>query len=256
MILIKKFKKLIPSFRHKKIINIIDNQFVFYKYKKYKNYDFNKNLIKRRKLLYKPKNVLLNFNILKHTSLIIKKSFYDFKPYKRFLNCQTIHNVSYNIPGVEFLNVGKIIYHYNFFKHYQNLFFFKGFITFLYNIPFIVSFSNVTNYWNTKITYAKSSGTFCKIKKLKKTKKKLVLIILPSNNEIFLNKMCKAYIGKNTNFKTNELTEGKYGFSFHKHKNIKVRGVAMNPVDHPNGGRTKTVQPERSPWNWVAKKKK
>ncbi|NCQ50323.1 hypothetical protein GW796_00180 [archaeon] len=21
----------------------------------------------------------------------------------------------------------------------------------------------------------------------------------------------------------------------------------MNPVDHPNGGRTKTVQPERSP---------
>jgi ribosomal protein L2 len=30
----------------------------------------------------------------------------------------------------------------------------------------------------------------------------------------------------------------------------------MNPVDHPNGGRTKTVQPERSPWNWVAKQKK
>jgi ribosomal protein L2 len=32
--------------------------------------------------------------------------------------------------------------------------------------------------------------------------------------------------------------------------------VAMNPVDHPNGGRAKTVQPERSPWNWVAKKTK
>jgi len=30
----------------------------------------------------------------------------------------------------------------------------------------------------------------------------------------------------------------------------------MNPVDHPNGGRTKTVQPEKSPWSWVAKQKK
>lgn len=28
----------------------------------------------------------------------------------------------------------------------------------------------------------------------------------------------------------------------------KVRGVAMNPVDHPNGGRTKTNQPEKSVW--------
>jgi len=24
--------------------------------------------------------------------------------------------------------------------------------------------------------------------------------------------------------------------------------VAKNPVDHPNGGRTKAKQPERSPW--------
>lgn len=29
----------------------------------------------------------------------------------------------------------------------------------------------------------------------------------------------------------------------------------MNPIDHPNGGRAKTVQPEKSPWNWIAKKK-
>jgi ribosomal protein L2 len=29
--------------------------------------------------------------------------------------------------------------------------------------------------------------------------------------------------------------------------------VAMNPVDHPHGGRTKVSQPEVSPWGWVAK---
>lgn len=40
-----------------------------------------------------------------------------------------------------------------------------------------------------------------------------------------------------------------------KQKNYKihVRGVAMNPVDHPNGGRTKAKQPEKSPWGWIAK---
>lgn len=32
-----------------------------------------------------------------------------------------------------------------------------------------------------------------------------------------------------------------------------VRGVAMNPVDHPHGGRTKTNSPELTPWNKIAK---
>ncbi len=30
----------------------------------------------------------------------------------------------------------------------------------------------------------------------------------------------------------------------------------MNPVDHPNGGRTKAKQPEKTPWGWVAKNSK
>jgi ribosomal protein L2 len=30
----------------------------------------------------------------------------------------------------------------------------------------------------------------------------------------------------------------------------------MNPVDHPHGGRTKTNQPEKSIWGWVAKRNK
>jgi ribosomal protein L2 len=35
----------------------------------------------------------------------------------------------------------------------------------------------------------------------------------------------------------------------------KVRGVAMNPVDHPHGGRTKSIRLQRTPWGLVAKKK-
>ncbi len=146
------------------------------------------------------------------------------------------------------------MYNITLFKYLKNKFYFRGLLINLYKLPNFVVFSNIII--NNKITYSKSSGTFCKIKKSKKSKKKLILIILPSKTEIFLSKFVKVYIGKNKNFKVNELVEGKFGYSLHVKKNINVRGVAMNPVDHPNGGRTKTPQPERSPWNWIAKHKK
>jgi large subunit ribosomal protein L2 len=34
-----------------------------------------------------------------------------------------------------------------------------------------------------------------------------------------------------------------------------VRGVAMNPVDHPHGGRTKAVKYPRTPWGHTTKYK-
>jgi ribosomal protein L2 len=56
-----------------------------------------------------------------------------------------------------------------------------------------------------------------------------------------------CFLGHNFNFNINSQVEGKWGFSFTKFKKINVRGVAKNPVDHPNGGRTKAKQPEKSP---------
>ncbi len=253
MILIKKFKKIIPSFRHKKVLDIFDNSYVYRS--ELKNIK-SKSLIKRKKKYYCTKPTLLYTNILKYTDIIVKNVYYDFKPYKKYLNSQTLSGFTVTIPGVEYLNVGKIIYHYSFFNDFRNKFFFKGFAIQLDKIPLISVFSNVSNKLNNKLTFAKASGTYCTTKKTKKTKKKLIQVVLPSTQEILLSKLCVAYIGQNTNLKLHELIEGKCGFSFYKKKKIKVRGVAMNPVDHPNGGRTKTVQPERSPWNWIAKKKK
>ena len=40
---------------------------------------------------------------------------------------------------------------------------------------------------------------------------------------------------------------GKAGSLRYRGLKPKVRGVAMNPVDHPHGGRTKTNKPEVSP---------
>ena len=256
MLLIKNFKRLIPSFRHKTNINIFDNIFFFLKNKKFTKYIIKKNLIKRKKKFYKNKLIPINCQVFNNVNFITKNFFYDFKPYKKFINCQTIFNINYTIPGLDKLNVGKIILSYKNLLNNFNKSFFKGLFLYLNNMPYNLNFCNITNFKDNKITFAKAAGTFCKKKQIKKSKKKLILIILPSTQEIFLNKNCRGYIGENQNFKVNQLVEGKYGFSFHKKKKIKVRGVAMNPVDHPNGGRAKTVQPERSPWNWVAKKTK
>lgn len=70
-------------------------------------------------------------------------------------------------------------------------------------------FCNITNLANNKITYAKAAGTYCLLKKNKKTKNKLLSITLPSKQSVLLNKMTKVYMGKNNNFKLNELVEGK-----------------------------------------------
>lgn len=197
-------------------------------------------------------NYQININ-LKHNTILVSRSFlYDFKPYKKFVLCKNFDSRDYILPGIENLNIGKLIFNEKYID-FKN-FFFKGFLCFIKNIPDIIEISNIIVF--SKISYAKSSGTFCRIKKQKKTKKKLILLILPSKLEKLVSIGSKAFIGKNTNFKVNEIIEGKFGFSKKKKKKINVRGVAMNPVDHPNGGRTKTVQPERSPWAWVAKKTK
>jgi large subunit ribosomal protein L2 len=47
----------------------------------------------------------------------------------------------------------------------------------------------------------------------------------------------------------------KAGFSNLKGFRPKVRGVAKNPVDHPHGGRTKSIRLPLTPWGFVTKKK-
>jgi hypothetical protein len=204
--LIKIYKKLIPSFRHRKTITIFDNKNHFISGKKH---TINNNYIKRKKYLYTPKSLVINKSVLKFSSIVTKNYYYITKPYKKFIVCQTIDNFKIIIPGIEYLNVGKVLYSFKVFESYNNLFFYKGFLTYLYTIPNSVIFCNLTNLKNDKITYGKSGGTFCKTKKTKKTKKKLLTVILPSQNEILLSKMSKAYIGKNENFRINDLVEGK-----------------------------------------------
>ena len=67
---------------------------------------------------------------------------------------------------------------------------------------------------------------------------------------------CTATIGTVSNFRHRQRVLGKAGASRWIGRRPKVRGVAMNPVDHPMGGgegRTSGGRPSVSPWGWNTK---
>jgi hypothetical protein len=105
-----------------------------------------------------------------------------------------------------------------------NCFYFYLFLVNKGVVGFNLTFPN-----NIHIACAKKSFFF-----IRGSGKKFIKIIYPSNKEVILNRYKKIY------FEINQHT-------FSKKKKIYVRGIAKNPVDHPNGGNTNTKQPLRTP---------
>nr|YP_009395422.1 ribosomal protein L2 [Polysiphonia infestans]ARW64402.1 ribosomal protein L2 [Polysiphonia infestans] len=65
---------------------------------------------------------------------------------------------------------------------------------------------------------------------------KLVTLKLPSSEVRTINKKCYATIGQVGNVECNNITIGKAGRNRWLGKRPTVRGVVMNPIDHPHGG--------------------
>jgi len=80
---------------------------------------------------------------------------------------------------------------------------------------------------------ARSAGTFVQ---LVGKEGKHCIIKLPSGETRILHKNCSATIGQIGNQDHFNISLGKAGRSRWLGKRPKVRGVAMNPVDHPHGG--------------------
>ncbi len=78
-----------------------------------------------------------------------------------------------------------------------------------------------------------------------------VTLKLPSSEVRMVRRSCSATIGQVGNVDHELIRSGKAGRSRWKNRRPKVRGVAMNPVDHPLGGgegRTSGGRPPVSPW--------
>lgn len=102
---------------------------------------------------------------------------------------------------------------------------------------------------NAKI--ARSAGTYAQV--LKKIGLRYIILKLKSGEHRAINSSVMATSGviSNSNFKNTRLT--KAGQSRLLGKRPIVRGVAMNPIDHPHGGNTSGGRPSVSPWGKLAK---
>ncbi|MDD3593292.1 MAG: 50S ribosomal protein L2 [Candidatus Gastranaerophilales bacterium] len=78
-----------------------------------------------------------------------------------------------------------------------------------------------------------------------------VTLKLPSSEMRMVNKNCIATIGTLGNEEAKNISLGKAGRTRHLGIKPTVRGVVMNPVDHPHGGgegKTSTGGPPQTPW--------
>jgi large subunit ribosomal protein L2 len=105
---------------------------------------------------------------------------------------------------------------------------------------------------DSKTLFARSAGTFCQIiqKQVNSCQVKL-----PSGSIISVPINSLATIGSISNSQQNLTITGKAGRNRLRGIRPTVRGIAMNPVDHPHGGRTNGGRPSVTPWGKPTKGK-
>lgn len=133
-------------------------------------------------------------------------------------NCDFIYNIGDTLP-LRFISIGTLIH-------------------------------NIELYPFSGAQFVRSAGTFAKV-----LKQDLFYthLRMPSGEERMLNNKCKATIGVVSN-ETHYLKKfKKAGILRNLGIRPTVRGIAMNPVDHPNGGRTKGGTPFSDRWGNLSK---
>lgn len=139
-----------------------------------------------------------------------------------------------------------------------------GFRTFLENFPLGSFVHNISLSVSGIGILCRSRGSYGKILQ-KGIRNKYIRIRLPSGEERLVYKWCKGTLGT-VSFIKKKIGKKKAGRSRLMGNRPSVRGVAMNPVDHPHGGgegRTSGGRCSVSPWGkitigkpTVSKKKK
>lgn len=120
-----------------------------------------------------------------------------------------------------------------------------GYKTLLKNIPAGSIIHSIVKNNDFNIKYVRSAGTSSQlIQKIFNSCK----IRLPSGSILETDVNSFATIGKVSNLKHNQQVIGKAGLNRLKSIRPGTRGIAMNPVDHPHGGRTNGGMVPATPW--------
>jgi large subunit ribosomal protein L2 len=103
----------------------------------------------------------------------------------------------------------------------------------LANIPLGTTIHNIELHPGRGGQMARSAGTYAQ---LMAKEGKYAQLKMPSGEVRKILVTCRATIGQNGNLEHENITIGKAGRARWLGKRPRVRGVAMNPVDHPHGG--------------------
>lgn len=103
--------------------------------------------------------------------------------------------------------------------------------------------------------YCKAGGTYSKVINFNYDRN-LVKVVLPTGSIKILSMFNLVTLGRASNMDNFNQFFTKAGYRRKSNFRPNVRGVAMNPVDNPHGGRTKTNSPELTPWGKIAKRGK
>ena len=117
----------------------------------------------------------------------------------------------------------------------------------LRHIPVGTNIHNVELYPGRRSRIARSAGAFCQ---LMAKEGDYAQLRLPSGEVRKFHVNCRAVIGQVGNLEHENISIGKAGRTRWKGRRSSVRGIAMNPVDHPHGGgegRSKGNHPQ-TPW--------
>ena len=145
------------------------------------------------------------------------------------------------------MRVGQLISSFNTFNYNRNMkqFLYPGSTVLLRLLPRYSIFSNLHLCNSNKAQYARAGGTYCQL--IDKFEDHHVATIkLPTGSTRIIHLNSYVILGRNSNIMNKSITYGKAGYRRKFGCKPIVRGVARNPVDHPNGARTKTNKPEKS----------
>lgn len=123
----------------------------------------------------------------------------------------------------------------------------------LRNIPLGTHIHNIELRYGKGGQIVRSAGTFAQ---LMAKEGRYALVKLPSGEVRMVLLDCQATIGQVGNVEHENISLGKAGRTRWKGRRPHVRGVAMNPVDHPMGGgegRSSGGRHPCSPWGWPTK---
>jgi large subunit ribosomal protein L2 len=248
----KIYKSITPSLRS---LCLIDHYL-------FSNYKFISRFHKRLKS-FSGRNNYGNITV-RHKINFIKKIYIHIDNFNRHFNIPfKILNIFYDSNRSSFISLIKYI---NGIYNYKILIY-KSFINNYYysynNIPEYIKIgdhsilkyispgsiiSNIEIYPSNGAQLTKSAGCFALL--LRKNNNK-AFIKLSSNIIVQVSLYCMANIGMISNRNHRYINLGKAGRSLYNGVKPNVRGVAMNPIDHPHGGgegkKSKSRHP-RTPW--------